>query len=188
MFCSSSPSIWYATWPCLKKNVWPPGYPQCPKVPPLGHDPGDRIKIPSDMFCIFHFPLVSCVRCGTWLYRFLIFAPLLTLYISFVRTHTKFGIKIFEIDMVRNLMIFDLWPHPKVTSLTLGWKFYLRSVLLVIPVDLIYRMTIFEKNVLLGTLSAPKSHPWGKTQGTEWKSRLICFVSFICENTHKVWF
>ena len=25
------------------------------------------------------FPLVSCVRCGIWLYRFLIFAPLLTL-------------------------------------------------------------------------------------------------------------
>ena len=25
------------------------------------------------------FPLVSMVRCGTWLYRFLIFAPLLTL-------------------------------------------------------------------------------------------------------------
>ena len=25
------------------------------------------------------FPLVSCVRCGTCLYRFLIFAPLLTL-------------------------------------------------------------------------------------------------------------
>ena len=24
------------------------------------------------------FPLVSLVRCGTWLYRFLIFAPLLT--------------------------------------------------------------------------------------------------------------
>ena len=33
---------------------WPPGHSQCPKVPPLGHDPGDRIKIPSDMFCIFH--------------------------------------------------------------------------------------------------------------------------------------
>ena len=28
------------------------------------------------------FPLVSCVRCGTWLYRFLIFAALLTLYIG----------------------------------------------------------------------------------------------------------
>ena len=26
-----------------------------------------------------NFPLVSWVRCGTWLYRFLIFAPLLTL-------------------------------------------------------------------------------------------------------------
>ena len=24
-----------------------------PKVPPLGHDIGDRIKIQSDMFCIF---------------------------------------------------------------------------------------------------------------------------------------
>ena len=28
------------------------------------------------------FPLVSWVRCGTWLYRFLIFAPLLTLNLS----------------------------------------------------------------------------------------------------------
>ena len=26
------------------------------------------------------------------------------------------------------------------------------------------------------------------TQGTEWKSCPICFVSFICENTHKVWY
>ena len=29
----------------------PPRYPQ---VRPVGHDPGDRIKIPSDMFYIFH--------------------------------------------------------------------------------------------------------------------------------------
>ena len=39
-------------------------------------------------YCEFvTFPLVSWVRCGTWLYRFLIFAPLLTFmnfYISFV--------------------------------------------------------------------------------------------------------
>ena len=40
----------------------------------------------------------------------------------------------------------------------------------------------------LGTPSAPRSHPWGMTQATEWKSRLICFVSFICESTHKVWY
>ena len=90
----------------------------------------------------------------------------------------------------KNLMIFDLWPHPKVTSLTLGWKFYLHSVLLVIPFDLIYHMTMFEKKIFgpLGTPSAPKSHPGGMTQGTEWKSRLICFVTFICRNTHKVWY
>ena len=32
------------------------------------------------VYCEFvTFPLVSWVRCGTWLYRFLIFAPLLTL-------------------------------------------------------------------------------------------------------------
>ena len=38
-----------------KKNFfWPLGTPSIPKVPPLGHDPGDWIKIPSDMFFIFH--------------------------------------------------------------------------------------------------------------------------------------
>ena len=58
-----------------KKIVWPPGYPQCLKVPPLGHDPGDRIKIPSDMF----------------------------FYLSFVRTHIQFGMKIFETDMVTEI-------------------------------------------------------------------------------------
>ena len=34
----------------------------------------------------------------------------------------------------------------------------------------------------------PKSHPWGMTQATEWKSSLICFISLNCEKTHKVWF
>ena len=52
LFCSSSPSTWYATWPCLKKK-WPPGHPQHPKVPPLGHDPANRMKILSDMFVSF---------------------------------------------------------------------------------------------------------------------------------------
>ena len=32
------------------------------------------------------FPLVSWVRCGTWLYRFLIFAPLLTLVLNSARS------------------------------------------------------------------------------------------------------
>ena len=33
----------------------------------------------------------------------------------------------------------------------------------------------------------PKSHPWSMTQAAKWKSRLICFISFICEKIHKVW-
>ena len=40
----------------------------------------DLLALVCGVFCEFvTFPLVSCVRCGTWLYRFLIFAPLLTL-------------------------------------------------------------------------------------------------------------
>ena len=41
----------------------------------------------------------------------------------------------------------------------------------------------------------PPNPPWcpqvpslGMTQAAVWKSRLICFISFICEKTHKVWF
>ena len=43
-----------------------------PPASPLGHDPGDRMKIMSKMFCIS----------------------------VFVRSHKKFGLKIFEIDLV----------------------------------------------------------------------------------------
>ena len=39
----------------------------------------DLLALMCGVFCEFvTFPLVSWVRCGTWLYRFLIFAPLLT--------------------------------------------------------------------------------------------------------------
>ena len=37
-----------------KKTIFDPLAPQRPKVPSLGHDPDDRMKILSDMFCIFH--------------------------------------------------------------------------------------------------------------------------------------
>ena len=46
------------------------------------------------------FPLVSWVRCGTWLYRFLIFAPLLTL--QNVTVSCPFPLKI-ESKFVSNL-------------------------------------------------------------------------------------
>ena len=140
-----------------------PWAPQYAKIPPLGHDPGDRIKIMSDMFCISFI----CENAHKVWYKK-----------NLWNWHGN-----------RNLMIFDLWPHPKVTSLTIGRKFYLHFVL-VIPVDLICHMTMFDTKLPppLGTPCAPKSHPWGMTQATEWKSRQICFVSFICENTYKVWY
>ena len=34
--------------------------------------------------------------------------------------------------------------------------------------------------------STPKSHSWGKTPTTERKLCSICFLYFICENTHNV--
>ena len=43
----------------------------------------DLLALVCGVFCEFvTFPLVSWVRCGTLLYRFLIFAPLLTFFIS----------------------------------------------------------------------------------------------------------
>ena len=43
----------------------------------------DLLALVCGVFCEFvTFPLVSWVRCGTWLYRFLIFAPLLTFIIN----------------------------------------------------------------------------------------------------------
>ena len=43
----------------------------------------DLLALVCGVFCEFvTFPLVSWVRCGTWLYRFLIFAPLLTFCMS----------------------------------------------------------------------------------------------------------
>ena len=44
----------------------------------------DLLALVCGVFCEFvTFPWVSCVRCGTWLYRFLIFAPLLTSMMDF---------------------------------------------------------------------------------------------------------
>ena len=49
----------------------------------------DLLAIVCGVCCEFvTFPLVSWVRCGTWLYRFLIFAPLLTCW-PWVQGHTK---------------------------------------------------------------------------------------------------
>ena len=49
----------------------------------------------------------------------------------------------------------------------------------------ILEKTNFDHSTPNGT---PMYDPLGMTQATEWESRLICFISFICEKTHKVWF
>ena len=88
-------------------------------------------------------------------------------YLLFVRTHTKFGIKIFEIDMLK---IFDLLTSHQ------GHQFHPRMKMLLAfcsarhppQFDMLHDH-VWKKNCLtpLGTPSAPKSHPWGMTQATE---------------------
>ena len=78
-------------------------------------------------------------------------------------------------------MIFDHLTFPKVTSLTPDWQFYLYPVLLITPFKVIYATWPCSKY----QPQHPKAHPWVKTLA-EWNSRCICFISFICENIHKV--
>ena len=54
----------------------------------------------------FTFPLVSWVRCGTWLYRFLIFATLLTLTLcSSVNSVRKWRKKLFQLKKADYLKV-----------------------------------------------------------------------------------
>ena len=70
----------------LEKNIfWPPWAPPASQSPPLGHDQGDRMKILSDMFCIFH----SYNTHKVW-------------YKNFWNWHVN-----------QNLMIFDLLTSPQ---------------------------------------------------------------------------
>ena len=51
----------------------------CALCPPAGKGLTSWLSFVVSNCEFVTFPLVSWVRCGTWLYRFLIFAPLLTL-------------------------------------------------------------------------------------------------------------
>ena len=64
------------------------------------------------------------------------------------------------------LMIFDLLTSPQGHQFGHRMKMLLNSALLVISVDLICHMAMFEKRPP-GNPSAPKSHPFGMTQATE---------------------
>ena len=51
--CHSCKLLTHQIWLNLGNKVFgPPNPPRYPQVPPLGHDPGDGMKIPSDMFYI----------------------------------------------------------------------------------------------------------------------------------------
>ena len=87
----------------------------------------------------------------------------------------------------QNLMIFDLLTSPQGhqfdhrMKILLAFRSACHSHRFDMPHDHVWKKkkkTIFFTP--LGTPSAPISHPWGMTKVTEWKFRLICFVSFIC--------
>ena len=109
------------------------------------------------------------------------------LYISSCITQTKFGKKkLLNWHGNRNQMIFDFLTSPQ------GLQFEPRMTILFSfcspnRFDMQHDH-IWKIDPLHGHPSAQKSQPWGMTQATEWKSRLICFVPFICENTYKVWY
>ena len=74
------------------------------------------------------FPLVSWVRCGTWLYRFLIFAPLLTSIWGKKQTKksvvfTNFYLLVYQSNS-QNLVLIKFLPFALVTKIAtkIGWK------------------------------------------------------------------
>ena len=98
------------------------------------------------------------------------------LYLLFVRTHTKFGIKIFEIDCNWNLTIFDLLRSPQ------GHQFDCRvKILLAFCSN--HHLSQFDMphdHIRFlgppGHPGAPKSRPWGMTQASE---RILFDVSYL---------
>ena len=110
------------------------------------------------------------------------------IYLSFVRRYIKFGLKMFEIDFViSDLMLFDLlapYQGPRGRD-PKNWAGACSS-----PVSNSHTESgwISEKKFTPTPHGTPKSHPWRMTQAAQWKSGLICLISFICEKKHKVWF
>ena len=83
------------------------------------------------------------------------------------------------------LMIFDLLTSPQGHQFDPRVKM-LQFDLLVIPVDLICYMTMFEKKMFdpLGTPIAPKSHPWGWSRRQK-KNPIwyVLYLSFVRTHT-----
>ena len=109
-------------------------------------------------------------------------------FLSFIcKNAHKVWYKNLRIDMAVKICL-TFWPHPKVSSLTLGCKFYLHSVLLVILIDLICHMTMFEKRIVIMTPWAPQSPTPGAWPRRQNKNPVwyVLYLSFV--RAHKVWY
>ena len=67
------------------------------------------------------FPLISWVRCGTWLYRFLIFAPLLTLVV-FGLENSSFSLNVFHIGSTWFIQFNDYHVYYRISGYILFTK------------------------------------------------------------------
>ena len=71
----------------------------------------DLLALVCGVCCEFvTFSLVSWVRCGTWLYRFLIFAPLLT-FTLFIKLHELKG-KLNRFSYIIDMVFIYEQDHP----------------------------------------------------------------------------
>ena len=97
-----------------------------------------------------------CILCTKKTYK----DTIIYIYIYVYVFDLWYCLKIFEIDLVNKILWYlTFWPHPNITSLTLGWKF----------------------TCILFWSSSPSI--W---YATEQLSRLICFISSICKNKQTV--
>ena len=71
----------------------------------------DLLALVCGVYCeLVTFPLVSWVRCGTWLYRFLIFAPLLTL-LYFTLIQREIILMWTKLRYCQKLTIYNVWQY-----------------------------------------------------------------------------
>ena len=69
----------------------------------------DLLALVCGVYCEFvTFPLVSWVRCGTWLYRFLIFAPLLTSKKLILKKSQQMTTKVSKSSSLQRVITFRL--------------------------------------------------------------------------------
>ena len=93
---------------------------------PLIRYMADLLALVWGVYCEFvTFPLISWVGCGTWLYRFLIFAPLLTMTLiwkSWVLTFWPLGSGGSADKMFGTMLLHFVIPFNLICNMTMLWK------------------------------------------------------------------